>query len=94
VIRFVEGVVAFVSGKSKNKNKAQVETTSVSGQAQRLTLFGPPLLLEGEDAAVYEEFLARIRAAVNPVDIIDDIYIADLERFPAELNRGFPILCK
>lgn len=68
--------MAFVSRKSKNK--AQVETTSVSGQAQRLTLFGPPLLLEGEDAAVYEEFLGRIRAAVNPVDIIDEIYIADL----------------
>jgi hypothetical protein len=68
-------VVAFVS---KKINKTKVGTTSVSGQAQQLALFGPPLLLEGEDAAAYEEFLARMRAAVNPVDIIDDIYIADV----------------
>jgi hypothetical protein len=68
--------MAFVSRKSNNKTK--VGTTSVSGQAQRLGLFGPPLLLEGEDDAAYDEFLARMRAAVNPVDIIDDIYIADV----------------
>jgi hypothetical protein len=85
VIRFVEGVVAFVSRKSKNK--AQVETTSVSGQAQRLTLFGPPLLLEGEDAAAYDEFLARVRAAVNPVDIIDEIYIVDVASSEWEVLR-------
>jgi hypothetical protein len=77
-------VVAFVS---KKINKTKVGTTSVSGQAQQLALFGPPLLLEGEDAAAYEEFLARMRAAVNPVDIIDDIYIADVVSSEWELLR-------
>jgi hypothetical protein len=62
-------VVAFVS---KKINKTKVGTTSVSA------LFGPPLLLEGEDATAYDEFLARFRAGVKPVDIIDDIYIADV----------------
>ena len=71
----------------KSKNKTKVETTSVSGQAQRLALFGPPLLLEGEDAAAYDEFLIRIRAAVNPVDIIDDMFIADVVSLEWEVLR-------
>jgi hypothetical protein len=85
VIRFVERVVAFVSRKSKNKTK--VGTTSVSGQAQRLALFGPPLLLEGEDAAAYDEFLARIHAAVNPADLIDEMLIADVVFLEWEVLR-------
>jgi hypothetical protein len=71
----------------KSKNKTNIGTTSVWGRAQRLALFGPPLLLEGEDAAAYDEFLARIRAAVNPVDIIDDIYIADVVPHEWEVLR-------
>ena len=55
---------------SKSKNKTEVGAISVSEQAQRLALFGPPLLLEGENAAAYDDFLIRIRAAVNPVDIV------------------------
>jgi hypothetical protein len=78
VIRFSKRVVAFVS---KKINKTKVGTTSVSA------LFGPPLLLEGEDAAAHDEFLARIRAAVNPVDIIDDIYITDVVSLEWELLR-------
>src|SRR5262245_49797970 len=39
---FCRAVMAFVSRKSNNKTK--VGATSVSGQAQRLGLFGPPLL--------------------------------------------------
>ena len=30
-----------------------------SGTAQRLSLFGPPPLIEGEDGAAYDELLAR-----------------------------------
>jgi hypothetical protein len=78
-------VVAFVSRKSKNTTK--VATTNVSGQAQRLALFGPPLLLEGEDAAAYDEFLARIHAAVNPADIIDEVFIADVVSLEWEVLR-------
>jgi hypothetical protein len=76
-------VVAFVSRKSKTK----VGTISVLEEAQRLALFGPPLLLEGEDAAAYDEFLIRIRAALNPVDIIDDMFIADVVSLEWEVLR-------
>jgi hypothetical protein len=87
VIRFVERRVAFVSRKSKSKTKIAVP--SVSGQA----LFGPPLLLEGEDAAAYDEFLARIRAAVDPVDIIDDMFIADVVSLEWEVLRWRRVRC-
>jgi hypothetical protein len=32
-----------------------------------------PLLIEGEDAATYDELLAHMLAAVKPVDVIDEI---------------------
>src|SRR5262249_35803581 len=82
---FCRAVVAFVSRKSKNTTK--LAANSVLGQAQRLALFGPPLLLEGEDAAAYDELLARIHATANPADIIDEIYIADAMSLEWEVLR-------
>jgi hypothetical protein len=43
-----------------------------------LALFGDPQLLEGEDVEAYDELLARVRAAVNPLDIIEDMLIVDV----------------
>ena len=62
----------------KNKSKTEIAAPSVPERAQRLALFGPPPLIEGEDAAAYDQLLARICAAVKPVDIIDEIFIADV----------------
>jgi hypothetical protein len=47
-------------------------------QAPRWRLFGEPPVLEGEDRAAYDELLSRIRAAVKPVDIIEEMFIADV----------------
>jgi hypothetical protein len=52
-----------------------------------LTLFGPPQLLEGEDAAVYDELLGRVCAAVKPVDVIDEMFIADVAALEWEVLR-------
>src|SRR5438067_9440862 len=41
-------------------------------------LFGHPNILEGEDAAAYEELLARFRAAVKPVEFIEEMFIEDV----------------
>jgi hypothetical protein len=43
-----------------------------------VTLFGSPVLLAGEDDATYHELLTRVRTAINPVDIIDEMFIDDL----------------
>ena len=69
------------------KSESKTETAAVSGQVQRLAVFGPPLLLEGEDAAAYDELLGRICAAVKPVDVIDEIFIADVASLEWELLR-------
>jgi hypothetical protein len=50
-------------------------------------LFGHPNVLGGEDAAAYEELLARFRAAVNPVDIIEEMLIADVVASEWEVLR-------
>ena len=68
--------MAFVS--RTNKSKTEIAAPSVPERALRLGLFGPPPLIEGEDAAAYEQLLARICAAVKPVDIIDEVFIADV----------------
>jgi hypothetical protein len=85
VIRFVDRVVAFVSRKSKSKTK--IAASSVSGPTQRRALFGPALLLQGEDAAAYDQLLARICEVVKPVDIIDEIFIADIISLEWEVLR-------
>jgi hypothetical protein len=54
----------------------------------RQSLLGGPQLLPGEDPAKYEELLARIRAAVKPIDIIDEMYIADVTSLQWEVVRG------
>jgi hypothetical protein len=51
------------------------------------SLFGPPLVIEGEDAAGYDELFGRICAAVRPVDVIDEIFVADLVALEWDLLR-------
>jgi hypothetical protein len=53
----------------------------------RLALFGPPLLIEGEDAATYDDLLAHMLAAVKPVDVIEEMFIADVVSLEWEVLR-------
>jgi hypothetical protein len=76
-------MVAFMSRKSESKT----EIAAVPGQVQRVAVFGPPLLLEGEVAAAYDELLARVCAAVKPADIIDEMFIADSVALEWEVLR-------
>jgi hypothetical protein len=40
--------------------------------------FGPPPLIEGEDAAAYNQLHARISAAVKPKDVLEEIWVRDV----------------
>ena len=73
--------MAFVS--RKNKSKPEI----VRVRLQRFEIFGRPPLLEGEGAAAYDQLLARISAVVNPVDIIDEMFIADVVSLEWEVLR-------
>src|SRR5262249_61084026 len=79
-------MVAFMSRKSERKT--EIEAARVPGRVERLALFGPPLLLEGEGASGYDQLLGRICAAVKPVDIIDEMFIADIVSLEWEALRG------
>ena len=57
-------------------NKKRASASRSKGQSPS-KLFGPPPLLEGEDAAAYKEILARISSAVRPTDFIGEILIRD-----------------
>lgn len=50
-------------------------------------MFGPPPLLEGEDAAAYDELLARVSAAANPSDVIHEIWVRDVVDLTWEILR-------
>src|SRR5262249_41650181 len=78
-------MVPFMSRKSESKT--DIAAVRVPGQVERLALFGPPLLLEGEDASAYDQLLGRICAAVKPVDIIDEMFIADVVSLEWEVLR-------
>jgi hypothetical protein len=78
-------LVAFVSG--TNKSKTEIAAPTVPGRVPRLALFGPPPLIEGEDAAAYDQLLARICAAVKPADVIDEMFTADVVSLEWEVLR-------
>jgi len=70
-----------------SQSKTKIAAPNVPGWAQGLGLFGPPLLLEGEDAAAHDQLLARICAVINPIDIVDEMFIAELVFLEWEVLR-------
>ena len=71
----------------KDNSKAK-SNISPLGKVQGLMLFGSaPLLLQGEDTATYDELLGRAYAAVKPVDVIDEMFIADVVSLEWEVLR-------
>ena len=53
----------------------------------RSAMFGPPPLLPGDNAAVYDAFCARICAAVNPIDMVEEILVNDVASLEWEVLR-------
>src|SRR5215467_5567536 len=69
------------SKSSKSKSKAmRAASTWWRG-------FDEPLLLAGEDAALYRDLQARVHAAVQPVDIIEEILVDDVTSLVWEILR-------
>ena len=60
---------------------------STSKAIRHHNLFGPPPILEGEDAAAYDELYGRVCAAIKPVDIIDEMLVADAMALEWEVLR-------
>ena len=60
---------------------------STSTAISQHSLFGPPPILEGEDAAAYDELFGRVCAAIKPIDVIDEMFMADVVGLEWELLR-------
>jgi hypothetical protein len=60
---------------------------SISKAVSEPRLFAPPPLLEGEDAAAYDELYGRVCAAVKPVDVIDEMLIVDFVVLELDILR-------
>lgn len=56
------------------QNLARIDSPSLDLQS----LFGPPPLVEGEDRAAYDALSARIRSAVGPQNIFEEIWVRDI----------------
>lgn len=56
--------------------KPPVPSTDVA--LTRLSLFGPPPLLDGEDPVAYDELLARVSGAVKPTEALEEIWVRDV----------------
>src|SRR6201988_3614822 len=53
-------------------------TTGSSQPPATLAFLGAPPLIEGERVEAYDELLARISGALQPADILEDIWIRDI----------------
>ncbi len=72
----------------RRKRKARSQSKAVaSAPAPPWRLFGQPNILEGEDAAAYDELVSLIRAAVKPTDIIEELFVAELISLQWEVLR-------
>jgi hypothetical protein len=86
-LHFSEGESPMVERvRLKRKTRSESKVVSSAPPPWR-RLFGHPNVLEGEDAAAYEELLARFRATVKPDDIIDEMFIADAVALEWEVLR-------
>jgi hypothetical protein len=52
------------------------------------SLFGPPPVIEEEDVAAYDELFGRVCAAIKPVDVIEEMLVADLVALEWDVLRG------
>jgi hypothetical protein len=72
----------------RRKRNPESQSKAVApAQAPRWRLFGEPNILQGEDSAAYDELLARIYAAVKPVDTIEEMFTADIVALQWEVSR-------
>ena len=57
------------------------------GHSERLSLFGPPPLFDGEDRENYDQLLTEFSTAIKPADIFEDIWVGEALALTIEVFR-------
>jgi hypothetical protein len=52
-----------------------------------ISIFGPPPLIDGEDAKAYDEMLLRVSSAEKPTDFLEEIWVRDVVDLTWEIHR-------
>jgi hypothetical protein len=72
---------------SDTHTKPALQTALTPDQQQYFDLLGPPAIVEGEDEARYGRLLAGIVQTVQPVDVLEWIWVRDIVDQQWELLR-------
>jgi hypothetical protein len=59
-------------------NAIRTVSPPASQALSHLSIFGPPPLLKGDDAAAYDDLLARVSGNVKPSDIFEEIWVREI----------------
>ena len=54
--------------------------SALSTSPNRISFFGPPPLLEGEDPEAYNQLLAGITGCVTPSDFLEEMWTSEVVR--------------
>src|SRR5262249_37405358 len=86
---------------TENKNSKRVRRDifgprprSTAKALSRISLFGPPPLLEKEDAANYQKFLSYALIDLKPNDILEEIWCLDVVNLSWEVIRWHRLKAK
>src|SRR5215469_5876940 len=71
---------------ARERLRREITLSYISKRARRLSWLGPPTLFEGEDAAAYDERLARIAEALKPEDIFVELWARDIAHLDWEVS--------
>lgn len=69
------------NGASPMTDALQLPSTSANAPPARpsaVPFLAPPPLIEGENAAAYDDLLARISGTLKPADILEEIWVRDV----------------
>jgi hypothetical protein len=63
---------------TRKASRTAVAAANLEAVLPNAALFGPPPLLQGEDAAAYDAMLERVAGAVAPADVLEEMWVRDV----------------
>ena len=68
-------------------SSATTGVTNALATSSDTSMLGPAILVAGESSEAYDDLLARIRAVVEPADMLEEIWVRDVTDLAWEVSR-------